>query len=50
MREKHASQNTVASYLRDVTQFADYLNASSSEGQTIQFLAEPREGAKCRPL
>lgn len=31
-------------------QFADYLNASSSEGQTIQFLAEPREGAKCRPL
>ncbi len=26
MREKHASQNTVASYLRDVTQFADYLN------------------------
>ena len=26
MREKHASQNTVASYLRDVTQLADYLN------------------------
>ncbi|MCI9643804.1 MAG: site-specific tyrosine recombinase XerD [Oscillibacter sp.] len=26
VREKHASQNTVASYLRDVTQFADYLN------------------------
>ncbi len=26
MREKHASQNTVASYLGDVTQFADYLN------------------------
>ena len=25
VREKHASQNTVASYLRDVTQFADYL-------------------------
>ncbi len=25
MREKHASQNTVASYLRDVTQFPDYL-------------------------
>ena len=23
--EKHASQNTVASYLRDVTQFSDYL-------------------------
>lgn len=26
VREKHASQNTVASYLRDVTQFADYLS------------------------
>ena len=25
MREKHASQNTVASYLRDVTQLPDYL-------------------------
>ena len=25
VREKHASQNTVASYLRDVTQFSDYL-------------------------
>lgn len=25
VRDKHASQNTVASYLRDVTQFADYL-------------------------
>lgn len=23
--ERHASQNTVSSYLRDVTQFADYL-------------------------
>ena len=28
--EKHASQNTVASYLRDVTQFADYLAARGS--------------------
>ena len=27
VREKHASQNTVASYLRDVTQFSDYLKA-----------------------
>ena len=25
VREKHASQNTVASYLRDVTQFSAYL-------------------------
>ena len=25
VREKHASQNTVASYLRDVNQFSDYL-------------------------
>nr|WP_325183045.1 site-specific tyrosine recombinase XerD [uncultured Oscillibacter sp.] len=28
--EKHASKNTVASYLRDVTQFSDYLNARNS--------------------
>ena len=26
MAEKHASQNTVASYRRDVSQFSDYLN------------------------
>ena len=29
--ERHASQNTVASYLRDVTQFADYLTARGLE-------------------
>ena len=28
--EKHASKNTVASYLRDVTQFSDYLAARGS--------------------
>jgi len=28
MEEKHASQNTVASYLRDVTQFSEYLHNS----------------------
>ena len=28
--EKHASQNTVSSYLRDVTQFAEYLESSRS--------------------
>ena len=27
--EKHASQNTISSYLRDVTQFAEYLNEST---------------------
>ena len=27
VREKHASQNTVSSYLRDISQFADYLQA-----------------------
>lgn len=27
VRERHASQNTVASYLRDVTQFSDYLKS-----------------------
>ena len=26
--EKHASQNTISSYLRDVTQFAEYLESS----------------------
>ncbi|WP_325200096.1 site-specific tyrosine recombinase XerD [Oscillibacter sp.] len=31
VREKHASQNTVSSYLRDVSQFADYLQARGPE-------------------
>lgn len=31
MREKHASQNTVSSYLRDISQFADYLQARGPE-------------------
>jgi len=30
--EKHASQNTISSYLRDVTQFADYLESSLDLG------------------
>ena len=41
MREKHASPNTVASYLRDVTQFADYLKVRGSDlleatGETVR--------------
>ena len=31
VREKHASQNTVSSYLRDISQFADYLQARGPE-------------------
>jgi len=39
--EKHASQNTVASYLRDVTQFADYLESRGpglleATGETVR--------------
>ena len=30
--EKHASQNTISSYLRDVTQFADYLDHTEGCG------------------
>jgi len=40
-REKHASQNTVASYLRDVTQFSEYLKARGDSlleatGETVK--------------
>lgn len=31
VREKHASQNTVSSYLRDISQFVDYLQARGPE-------------------
>ena len=31
VREKHASQNTVSAYLRDISQFADYLQARGPE-------------------
>lgn len=31
VREKHASQNTVSSYLRDISQFADYLQSRGPE-------------------
>ena len=37
MTEKRASVNTIASYLRDVTQFLDYL-----DGETRQVLRQPR--------
>ena len=30
--EKHASQNTISSYLRDVTQFAEYLDGAQGCG------------------
>lgn len=41
MLEKHASPNTVASYLRDVTQFADYLKVRGpglleATGETVR--------------
>ena len=41
MREKHASQNTVTSYLRDVTQFSEYLKVRGpglleATGETVQ--------------
>jgi len=40
-REKHASQNTVASYLRDVTQFSEYLKTRGNSlleatGETVR--------------
>ncbi|MCI8818059.1 MAG: site-specific tyrosine recombinase XerD [Oscillibacter sp.] len=40
-REKHASQNTVTSYLRDVTQFSEYLKVRGpglleATGETVQ--------------
>ena len=41
VREKHASQNAVASYLRDVTQFSEYLKVRGpglleATGETVQ--------------
>ena len=44
--EKHASQNTVSSYLRDTTQFAEYLHNHYGKG-----LREADSGANPpRPL
>ena len=49
VREKHASQNTVSSYLRDISQFADYLQARGPELLEVTadsyrrlFAAEPK--------